>query len=123
MKICKTIHFLGVGDSLSYCEMMVRHVRYLNKCAEYYQSYHDSDFQSRHCDKNDLLFIISASGENQWLIEVDKDTQERKLITIEVTHFSKNGLSQVIDRLLYFYGESKKVSVYNINDRTGLMIL
>lgn len=108
MKICKTIHFLGVGDSLSYCEMIVRHVRYLNKCAEYYQSYHDIDFQSRHCDKSDLLFIISASGENQWLIEVDKDTQERKLITIEVTHFSKNGLSQVIDRLLYFYGESKK---------------
>ncbi|MBM6800560.1 MurR/RpiR family transcriptional regulator, partial [Coprobacillus cateniformis] len=37
MKMCKTIHFLGVGDSLSYCEMMVRHVRCLDKRAEYYQ--------------------------------------------------------------------------------------
>lgn len=123
MKMCKTIHFLGVGDSLSYCEMMVRHVRCLDKRAEYYQSYHDIDFQSRHCDKNDLLFIISASGENQRLIEVAKDAKERGIITIGVTHFSKNGLSQVVDIPLYFYGEPRKVNGYNVNDRTGLMIL
>lgn len=123
MKTCKTIHFLGVGDSLSYCEMMVRHVRCLDKRAEYYQSYHDIDFQSRHCDKNDLLFIISASGENKRLIDVAKDARERGVTTISVTHFNKNGLSQVVDIPLYFYGEPRKVNGYNVNDRTGLMIL
>ncbi len=123
MKTCKTIHFLGVGDSLSYCEMMVRHMRCIDKHAEYYQSYHDIDFQSRHCDKNDLLFIISASGENQRLIDVAKDAKERGVATISVTHFNKNGLSQVVDIPLYFYGEPRKVNGYNVNDRTGLMIL
>lgn len=123
MKVCKIIHFLGVGDSLSYCEMMVRHVRCLDKRAEYYQSYHDIDFQSRHCDKNDLLFIISASGENQRLIEVAKEAKQRGVTTISVTHFCKNGLSDIVDIPLYFYGEARKVNGYNVNDRTGLMIL
>ncbi len=123
MKTCKTILFLGVGDSASYCEMMVRHMRCINKQAEYYQSYHDIDFQSKHCDKNDLLFIISASGENQRLIKVAKDAKERGIITVSVTHFNKNRLSQIVSIPLYFYGEPRKVNGYNVNDRTGLMIL
>ena len=123
MKTCKTIHFIGVGDSLSYCEMMVRHVRCLDKRAEYYQSYHDIDFQTSHCDKNDLIFIISASGENERLIGVAQDAKKRGVTTISVTHFNKNGLSQVADVPLYFYGEPRKVNGYNVNDRTGLMIL
>lgn len=123
MKSCKTIHFIGVGDSSSYCEMMVRHVRCLDKRAEYYQSYHDIDFQTSHCDKNDLLFIISASGENQRLIEVAKEAKERGVMTISVTHFNKNALSQIVDIPLYFYGEPRKVNGYNVDDRTGLMIL
>lgn len=123
MKICKTVHFLGVGDSCSYCEMMVRHLRCLDKRAECYQNYHDIDFRTQHCDKNDMLFFISASGENKRLIDVAKKAKERGLITISVTHFNKNGLSQIVDIPLYFYGEQRQVNGYNVNDRTGLMIL
>lgn len=123
MKTCKKIHFLGVGDSFSYCEMMVRHVRCLEKRAECYSSYHDIDFRTKHCDKNDIIIIISASGENERLINVAKNAKERGVFTISITHFSKNDLSQICDTALYYYGEPRKVNDYNVDDKTGLMIL
>ena len=103
--------------------MMVRHLRCLDKRAECYQNYHDIDYTAQHCDKNDLLFIISASGSNKRLIEVAKTAKERNLVTVSVTHFSKNELSQIVDIPLYFYGEPRKVNGYNVDDRTGLMVL
>lgn len=121
--VAKKIHFIGVGDSLSFCEMMVRNMRCIEKRAECYQNYHDIDFEVKHCDKNDLIFIISASGENKRLIELAKDAKLREVTTISVTHFNKNPLSQIVDIPLYFYGEPRKVNGYNVDDRTGLMIL
>lgn len=123
MKYCKIVHFLGVGDSYSYCEMMIRHLRCLDKRSECYQNYHDIDYTTQHCDKNDLLFFISASGSNKRLIEAAKIAKERNLVTVSVTHFSKNELSQIVDVPLYFYGEPRQVNGYNVDDRTGLMIL
>ncbi len=123
MKYCKIVHFLGVVDSYLYCEMMMRHLRCLDKRSECYQNYHDIDYATQHCDKNDLLFFISASGSNKRLIEAAKIAKERDLVTVSVTRFNKNELSQIVNVPLYFYGEPRQVNGYNVDDRTGLMVL
>lgn len=123
MKTCKTIYFLGVGDSGLYCEMMVKNLRCVNKKTECYTDYHEIDFLAQHCDKNDLLFFISASGENKRLVDIAKKARKRKIMTVSMTHFYKNSLSLNVDIPLYFYGEPQQINGYNVNDRTGLMIV
>lgn len=123
MKKCKTVYFLGVGDSIYYCEMMANNLRCINKKAEYYHNYHEIDYRVTHCDEQDVLVFISATGENERLINVAKGALERGVCVISVTHFNKNSLSKICSNALYFWGEERRLDGYNVTDRTGLMIL
>lgn len=57
------------------------------------------------------------------MIEAAKIAKERDLVTVSVTRFNKNELSQIVNVPLYFYGEPRQVNGYNVDDRTGLMVL
>lgn len=123
MKKCKTVYFLGVGDSIYFCEMMANNLRCINKKAEYYHNYHEIDYRVSHCDQQDVLVFISATGENKRLIEVAKQAKERGVCVISITHFNKNSLSSISNKALYFWGEERRLDGFNVTDRTGLMIL
>ena len=123
LKYSKTVYFLGVGDSLYYCEMMAQNLNCIEKSSAYCRNYHDIAYHCEHCDKNDILFFISASGENERLNLYAKQASQRGITIISATHFNKNTLSSIADISLFFWGEERKVNGYNVTNRTGLMIL
>lgn len=123
IKKAETCHFIGVGDSRTSCDMMVKNLMCQDKRSVSYMDYHDIDYRIKHCDKKDILFFISVSGENERLIKVAKEAKQRDIFIISITHFSKNSLSKLSDIQLYFWGEPRSVNGYNVTDRLGLDLL
>lgn len=123
IKNARTCHFIGVGDSRSSCDMMVKNLMCQDKNSVSYGDYHDFDYRVKRCHKKDVLFFISVSGENQRLLEVAKEAKERGILIISITHFCENSLSKLAYISLFFWGEERKVNGYNVTDRLGLDLL
>lgn len=123
IKNAKTCHFIGVGDSRTSCDMMVKNLMCQDKSSVSYGDYHDIDYRVKRCHKKDILFFISVSGENSRLLEVAKEAKERGILIISMTHFCENSLSKLADISLFFWGEERKVNGYNVTDRLGLELL
>ena len=123
IKKCDRCYFIGVGDSTSSCNAMVRNLECLEKRTKAYSDYHDIDYRAAHCKSNDLFIFISVSGSNERLNEAAKVAKENGAYVIALTHFSRNKLSTIADMILYFWGEPCFVNGYNVTDRLGLDLL
>ncbi|MFD4706982.1 MurR/RpiR family transcriptional regulator [Gottfriedia sp. NPDC058432] len=117
--------FFGVGDTAPFCEMMIKNLKVVGKQAEYYIHRHDvlyelSKFDSK---ENNLLFLISLSGETTQVLDVAELANQKGIKLISLTHFSKNTLQQIADVNLYCYSPSKKINEYNMTDKTPLLLV
>lgn len=119
----KKIHFIGVGDSLYFCQMMVANLKCVNKSANCYETYREIEYRLQRCTTNELVVVISASGMNNKLNTWIKAAKKRGVYIISVTHFNKNNTSEIANIALYFWGKDFKLNGYNITDRTGMMLL
>lgn len=119
----KTCHFIGVGESLYFCEMMNDNLRCFDYKAECYPTYREIEYRIEHCDTKDLLFVISASGENKRLNEWIELAHKRGIFIVSLTHFSENQLARLADIPMFFWGEEQKRNGYNVTDRTGMMMV
>jgi DNA-binding MurR/RpiR family transcriptional regulator len=123
IKNCKRVYFFGVGDSTYYADMMCANLKVLEKPAESFHFYNDIEYRVNNCSEDDLVVFISAKGNNLKLIEYAKQLKEKAITMVLVTHFDNNELSKISDYNLYFWGEERKVSGYDVSDRTGMMIV
>lgn len=123
IKNARTCHFIGVGDSRTSCEMMVKNLMCQDKNSVSYVDYLDIDYRVKHCHKKDILFFISVSGENERLLKVAREAKERGICIISIKHFSENSLSKIADILMFFWREERMVNGYNVTDRLGLELL
>ena len=94
IKNARTCHFIGVGESLYFCEMMVDNLRCYDYRAEYYQTYN-------------------------WV----EEAKQNGIFVISVTHFNENRLAGLAHIPLYYWGDEQKLNGYNVADRTGMMML
>jgi DNA-binding MurR/RpiR family transcriptional regulator len=123
IKSCKKVYIFGVGDSTFFADMMCANLKVLQKPSESFHFYHDIEYRVNNCSEDDLVFFISAKGNNLKLIEYAKQLKEKAIPIVLVTHFDNNELSSISDYNLYFWGEERKVSGYDVSDRTGMMIV
>lgn len=119
----KEIHFIGVGESRSHSLMMVDNFRSVHKKASTYETYREIEYRMLNCNEKDVIFIISASGENDNLNAWAKEAKENGAFIVSITHFNKNRISKVAHVPLFFWGEKYIQNGYDISDRTGMMIL
>lgn len=128
-RITKLIHdakhvlFFGVGDSADFCEMMVRNLRVAGKGSEFSIHRHEVLHRIEQMNKQDVLFLISLSGETEQVLEMAERAKERGITIISLTHFSRNSLQKLASFNLYCYSPKKVMNGYNITDRTPLMIV
>ncbi|MGL4605965.1 MAG: MurR/RpiR family transcriptional regulator [Eubacteriaceae bacterium] len=115
--------FAGVGDSVYFCEMLGKNLRCLNKEVEYYQQIHDMEFSAKKSTKEDVIIIISASGEKSRLVDIAKRGIKNGAKTVAITSYGENPLNRCCDLTLFFWGEQRIVNGYNVTDRSGLMML
>lgn len=120
IKKCDTCYWFGVGESQFFCEMMVTNLKSQNKNSASSGQYHEIERTVRASTKNDLILFISASGNNQRLIQYAKQAKEKGVPIISITHCLKNPLAECCDYNLYFWGERRIVNGYNVTDRLGL---
>ncbi len=115
--------FAGVGDSSYFCELLGKNLRCIDYNVKYHQQIHDMVYSVEHGDKDDVLIIISATGENERLVQLAERAKEIGMKVISITHMYENTLAKVAEHNLYFWGENRMVQGYNVTDRTGLMVL
>lgn len=120
---CKSVKFLGIGDSIYFCEMFSKNLRCVAKQSEFFQHRHDMLYSINNCDNKDLYIAISVSGESKQIIESVEKAKEKGAYIISMTHFSDNSLSKLADMKLFFWAPKEDKNNYNSTDRTGLMIL
>ncbi|KAF0819690.1 Transcriptional regulator, RpiR family [Bacillus sp. ZZV12-4809] len=128
-KISKLIHdakhvlFFGVGDSADFCEMMVRNLRVAGKGAEFSIHRHEVLHRIEEMNKQDVLFLISLSGETEQVLEMAEQAKPRGITIVSLTHFSRNSLEKLASFNLYCYSPKKVMNGYNITDKTPLMVV
>ncbi|WP_436377079.1 MurR/RpiR family transcriptional regulator [Cytobacillus sp. BC1816] len=128
-KITKLIHdakhvlFFGVGDSADFCEMMVRNLRVAGKGAEFSIHRHEVLHRIEEMNKQDVLFLISLSGETEQVLEMAEQAKQRGITIVSLTHFSRNSLEKLASFNLYCYSPKKVMNGYNITDKTPLMVV
>lgn len=123
IKECRDIFFYGIGDSIPFCEMMTKNLRCVGKKVEFFPYPHDMIYSAENINKNDLVFIISTSGETKQLIEACNIVKRKEVFIISLTHLSDNSISRLSDIALYCWSPKEKLNNYNITDRTSLMIV
>ncbi|UOQ45429.1 MurR/RpiR family transcriptional regulator [Halobacillus salinarum] len=127
-KIAKRIHqaqhvyVFGVGDTVPFCELFSTHLKIGGKQAEYFLHRHDAVYALNHASKQDVLFLISMSGETKQILEMVELARERGITIISLTHFSENSLQQTADYKFFFYSPKRMLENYNISDKTPVML-
>lgn len=123
MMNAKVVRFIGVGDSLYYCQMMVDNLRAVGKEAETYNTYREIDYRLCRSSDKDVVIVISASGENNRLCDMVNKAKENGAFVVTITHFHRCSLSEIANIPIYFWGEPSSFNGYSLTDRTGMMIL
>jgi DNA-binding MurR/RpiR family transcriptional regulator len=119
----KHVLFYAVGDTADFCRMMVRNLRVVGKHSEYSIHRHEMLHMIEEMNKQDVLFLISLSGETPQVLEMAEKAEQRNIPIISLTHFSRNSLQKLASINLYCYAPKKEKNGYNITDRTPAMIV
>jgi DNA-binding MurR/RpiR family transcriptional regulator len=119
----KHVLFYAVGDTADFCRMMVRNLRVVGKTSEYSIHRHEMLHMIEEMNKQDVLFLISLSGETPQVLELAEKAVQRNIPIISLTHFSRNSLQKLASINLYCYAPKKEKNGYNITDRTPAMIV
>jgi DNA-binding MurR/RpiR family transcriptional regulator len=115
--------FFGIGDTASFCEMMVKNLRVTGKNADFHIHRHEAVYELNRLDDHDILFLISLSGESPQVLEMADLAKNKRIKVISLTHFNRNALEKNADVSLYCYSPKKTLNGYNITDRTSLMVV
>ena len=108
MSLDGKIMFVSVGDSVYFCELFCRYLRCLNRIVECYQQIHDSEYMLNSYTSNDLIIVISASGETKRLLDLAGKAKSNNVKIACITHYGNNSLSEIADLQICFWGEKKK---------------
>lgn len=119
----RKVMFLGIGDSIYFCEMFAKNIRCVGKRVEFFHHRHDMLYNVENCDPKDIYIALSVSGESKEIIEAVEKAKERGAYIISVTHLSENTLSKLSDINLFFWGPKQIINKYNATDRVGIMVL
>jgi DNA-binding MurR/RpiR family transcriptional regulator len=119
----KHVLLFGVGDTADFCEIMVRNLRVVGKSSEHYIHRHEMIHMLDQMNKQDVLFLISLSGETPQILEMAEKAKQREIPIISLTHFTRNSLQEAATVNLYCYAPKKEKNGYNVTDRTPVMVV
>ncbi|MDN4071827.1 MurR/RpiR family transcriptional regulator [Fictibacillus terranigra] len=119
----KRVLFFGVGDTAPFCEMMVKNLKVSGKKADFEIHRHETMHEINRMETDDVLFLISLSGETPQVLEMAALARERNVKIISLTHFKQTSLHRLAHLHLYCYAPREELNGYNITDRTPIMII
>ena len=123
LREAKKILFFGVGDSVLFCEMMVKNLKVAGKQTEFSIHPHEIRHGINQLKKGDVLFLISLSGETPQVLEMAELGKRKSIHIISLTHFYRNSLQKLADTNLYCYAPKKHLNGHNVTDQTSPIIV
>ena len=123
LREAKNILFFGVGDSVIFCEMMVKNLKVAGKQSDYSIHPHEIRHGINRLKSGDILFLISLSGETPQVLEMAELGKMKSICVISLTHFYRNSLQKLADVNLYCHAPKKLLNGYNVTDKTSPMIV
>lgn len=119
----KKILFFGVGDSVPFCDMMVKNLKVSGILSDFSIHAHEIRHGINQLNSGDILFLISLSGETPQVLEMAELARTKSITIISLTHFDRNPLQGIADVNLYCYAPKKVLNGHNVTDKTSLMII
>ncbi|WP_173915361.1 MurR/RpiR family transcriptional regulator [Halobacillus sp. Marseille-Q1614] len=116
------VYLFGVGDTAPFCEIMSTHFKIGGMNSEFFLHRHDAVYAINHAKNQDVLFLISMSGETEQILEIARLAKEKGITIISLTHFSSNTLEKMADYRFFFYSPKRMLENYNISDKTPVML-
>lgn len=96
-----SINFFGVGSSRVVSQDAHQKFLRINKFATAFSDTHLLAMQIANMSENDILFLISFSGETKEVIEVINIAKLYNVKTIALTGYGKNTVSDLVDTTLF----------------------
>lgn len=122
--ICeKKIHFFAKGLSSIACEYITNQFLLINLLAINYTSTHIAYLSAEKMDENDMVFIMSLSGETAQSLKFAKMAKARGASIISITCMGINSLSKLADINLYVYAEEDEKVEFDNKSRASALIL
>ncbi|MGR9047605.1 MurR/RpiR family transcriptional regulator [Halobacillus faecis] len=119
----KEVLLFGVGDSSDLCEMMARNLRVIGKSTSHHIHRHELLHSLDQSNHQNVLFLISLSGETPLVLEAAQKAKEQGIPIISLTHFTRNHLQSMATINLYCYAPKKTKNGYNITARTPILVV
>lgn len=116
------VYICGVGDTVPFCELFSTHLKIGGKAAEFFLHRHDAVYAINHANKQDILFLISMSGETKQVLEIVDLAKSQGVTIISLTHFTRNTLQDKADYKFFCYSPKRMLENYNISDKTPVML-
>lgn len=117
----KKIHFFGKGLSRITCEYITDQIIMLNRLAINYTSTHIAYLSGEKMDENDVVFVLSLSGETFQTLKLAKIAKSKGATVVSITCMGMNSLAKVADINLYVYSED--VADYGFDNKSRASVL
>lgn len=119
-----TVVSFAQGDTKFFSELLVKYLRSGEKYnTENIRILCDSEYSISRLHENDVVILISVSGESVWIHDLARLARRQKAFIVGITMNSKNTLRTLVDMSLTFSSEDIDVDNFIAPDLTGLMIL
>ncbi|OON92563.1 MAG: hypothetical protein ATN34_01695 [Epulopiscium sp. Nele67-Bin002] len=111
------------GDNVPIVESTVKEVTLVDRKIMFYKYRHDLAYHTERFGDNDVLFIISLTGDKQVLLDACVLAKARGGIVVSLTHLSDNPLKKVADINLFCYSPPLNINNYNTTDRVTMQLV
>jgi len=114
----------GIGDSAPLCEMLVTRFKKSGANIHFYPHRHEVLAEIKtHIKPEDVIFLISSSGESEAILEVAKSAKNSGIKIISLTNYSENTLVNLAHMNLYGFSNPQKLGVYNMDLKAPLLFV
>lgn len=114
------IYFFSCGPSKFPCEEMKEKLRILGFESSLYYEPHVMRQRAKKLKENDLVFVVSLSGETKTPLDAARLVKLTKAKMISITGFSQNSISQLADVTIYTFYDKLTYADMDVSSRLGI---
>jgi len=118
----KKVACFAVGDTAPFGESVSRRFKNMGVNISFYHYRHEIIEEIKTgLGSNDVVILLSISGQTQQVIEVAEIAKEKQLTIVSATHFSKNKLVELADYKVYCYSPKRKIGIHDMEVKSTLI--
>lgn len=123
IKKAEHVSLFACGPSKFPCEEMKEKLRLLGIISSVYYEPHVMKQRAKRLKKEDVVFVVSLSGETKTLVDATSLAKLSSATIISITGLSQNTLASLADESLYAYYHPLKIGDVDVTSRISIHYL